>query len=160
MKITGKNNKGGGNGGHVFGRFQWFVSEHVFDPPDFQPPHLETMYRVSFATNLYLWQNIFRMSVADSTGKDVASNRLMGDLQMPNAQGGGSLASRIGAADGQFGWLQSSPLFAWFSKKKFPASRSKRIDVVARIVFPIIFAIFNLSYWTFYLLRDPGPQLP
>jgi len=101
-----------------------------------------------------------RMSVADSTGKDVASNRLMGDLQMPNAQGGGSLASRIGAADGQFGWLQSSPLFAWFSKKKFPASRSKRIDVVARIVFPIIFAIFNLSYWTFYLLRDPGPQLP
>ena len=102
----------------------------------------------------------FRMSVADSTGKDVASNRLMGDLQMPNTQGGGSLASRIGAADGQFGWLQSSPLFAWFSKKKFPASRSKRIDVVARIVFPIIFAIFNLSYWTFYLLRDPGPQLP
>ena len=115
---------------------------------------------VFIVTNLYLWRNLFRMSVADSTGKDVASNRLMGDLQMPNAQGGGSLASRIGAADGQFGWLQSSPLFAWFSKKKFPASRSKRIDVVARIVFPIIFAIFNLSYWTFYLLRDPGPQLP
>jgi len=29
--------------------------------------------------------------------------------------------------------------------------RSKRIDVIARIIFPLIFALFNLAYWTSYL---------
>jgi len=29
--------------------------------------------------------------------------------------------------------------------------RSKRIDVIARIIFPLIFAIFNLAYWVSYL---------
>ena len=32
--------------------------------------------------------------------------------------------------------------------------RSKRIDIVARIIFPIIFATFNLCYWTFYLSEE------
>ena len=34
---------------------------------------------------------------------------------------------------------------------KFP-SRAKRIDVISRFVFPLIFAIFNLAYWLYYLL--------
>jgi len=29
--------------------------------------------------------------------------------------------------------------------------RSKRIDVIARIIFPLVFALFNLAYWTSYL---------
>ena len=33
-------------------------------------------------------------------------------------------------------------------------SRSKRIDIVARIIFPIIFATFNLCYWAFYLSEE------
>ena len=33
---------------------------------------------------------------------------------------------------------------------RFP-SRAKRIDVIARFVFPLIFAIFNLAYWLYYL---------
>jgi len=37
--------------------------------------------------------------------------------------------------------------------KKFPL-RSKRIDIIARIIFPIIFATFNLCYWTFYLSEE------
>ena len=32
--------------------------------------------------------------------------------------------------------------------------RSKRIDIVARIIFPIVFATFNLCYWTFYLSEE------
>ena len=44
----------------------------------------------------------------------------------------------------------------WLAKK-FP-SRSKRIDVVARILFPLVFAIFNLSYWTFYLLQHESSK--
>ena len=34
---------------------------------------------------------------------------------------------------------------------KFP-SRAKRIDVISRFIFPLIFAIFNLAYWLYYLL--------
>ncbi|XP_037867801.1 glutamate-gated chloride channel-like isoform X3 [Bombyx mori] len=39
----------------------------------------------------------------------------------------------------------------WMSK--FP-TRSKRIDVISRITFPLVFAIFNLAYWSTYLFRD------
>lgn len=40
---------------------------------------------------------------------------------------------------------------SWLSK--FP-TRSKRIDVMARIIFPIVFALFNLAYWSTYLFRE------
>ncbi|GBL85048.1 Glutamate-gated chloride channel [Araneus ventricosus] len=36
---------------------------------------------------------------------------------------------------------------------RFP-SRSKRIDVISRISFPLMFALFNLVYWTTYLFRE------
>ena len=42
-------------------------------------------------------------------------------------------------------------LQAWLNK--FP-SRAKKIDVISRVVFPAIFAIFNLSYWCYYLLQE------
>ena len=29
--------------------------------------------------------------------------------------------------------------------------RSKRIDVISRIIFPLVFAVFNLAYWSTYL---------
>ena len=32
------------------------------------------------------------------------------------------------------------------------ASRAKRIDVISRFIFPLLFAIFNLAYWLYYLL--------
>ncbi|XP_076322621.1 glutamate-gated chloride channel-like [Tachypleus tridentatus] len=43
-----------------------------------------------------------------------------------------------------------NPFKAWLNK--FP-TRSKRIDVMSRILFPLMFALFNLVYWTTYLLR-------
>lgn len=36
---------------------------------------------------------------------------------------------------------------------KFP-TRSKRIDVISRIFFPLQFALFNLVYWSTYLFRE------
>ncbi|XP_075223267.1 glycine receptor alpha 1 isoform X2 [Lycorma delicatula] len=39
----------------------------------------------------------------------------------------------------------------WLSK--FP-TRSKRIDVISRITFPLVFAFFNLTYWSTYLFRE------
>lgn len=36
---------------------------------------------------------------------------------------------------------------------KFP-TRSKRIDVIARIIFPLVFAFFNLAYWSTYIFTD------
>ena len=42
---------------------------------------------------------------------------------------------------------------------KFP-SRAKRIDVISRFIFPLIFAIFNLAYWLYYLFaKGNSPQL-
>ena len=36
---------------------------------------------------------------------------------------------------------------------KKPMEKAKRIDVTARILFPMIFATFNLAYWLTYLLQ-------
>lgn len=36
---------------------------------------------------------------------------------------------------------------------RFP-TRCKRVDVISRIGFPILFAIFNFAYWVNYLWRD------
>jgi len=42
---------------------------------------------------------------------------------------------------------------------RFP-SRAKRIDVISRFIFPLIFAIFNLAYWLYYLFaKSKSPQL-
>ncbi|XP_061725490.1 glutamate-gated chloride channel isoform X3 [Cydia pomonella] len=43
----------------------------------------------------------------------------------------------------------------WMSK--FP-TRSKRIDVISRITFPLVFALFNLAYWSTYLFRDEDDE--
>ncbi len=40
---------------------------------------------------------------------------------------------------------------AWLNK--FP-SRAKKIDVISRVTFPAIFAMFNISYWCYYLLQE------
>ncbi|KZS05178.1 Glutamate-gated chloride channel [Daphnia magna] len=32
--------------------------------------------------------------------------------------------------------------------------RSKRIDVISRIIFPLVFAVFNMAYWSTYLNQD------
>ncbi|KAK8733029.1 hypothetical protein OTU49_006722, partial [Cherax quadricarinatus] len=36
---------------------------------------------------------------------------------------------------------------------KFP-TRSKRIDVISRITFPLVFAFFNMAYWSTYLFTE------
>lgn len=42
---------------------------------------------------------------------------------------------------------------------KFP-SRAKRIDVISRVIFPMVFAVFNLAYWLYYLFaKSKSPQL-
>ena len=41
---------------------------------------------------------------------------------------------------------------------KFP-SRAKRIDVISRVIFPMVFAVFNLAYWLYYLFaKSKSPQ--
>ena len=42
-------------------------------------------------------------------------------------------------------------LQSWLNK--FP-SRAKKIDVISRVTFPAIFAMFNLSYWCYYLTQE------
>ncbi|CAL4068006.1 unnamed protein product, partial [Meganyctiphanes norvegica] len=40
---------------------------------------------------------------------------------------------------------------SWLAK--FP-TRSKRIDVISRITFPLVFAFFNMAYWSTYLFTE------
>ena len=59
-----------------------------------------------------------------------------------------------------FGCCRSKSFLSKFS------SRAKRIDVISRFLFPLLFAIFNLAYWMYYLLakgsnesyKDGGQQ--
>ena len=41
---------------------------------------------------------------------------------------------------------------ALLSSYAYSMERAKRIDVVSRVIFPAVFAIFNLSYWIYYLI--------
>jgi len=68
---------------------------------------------------------------------------------------GGPNSRGYGDYDLQYEPPRKSWLRMWVRNrcKKLP-SRSKLIDVVARIVFPIMFTAFNMLYWTTYLLRD------
>ena len=34
--------------------------------------------------------------------------------------------------------------------------RAKKIDVISRVMFPGIFALFNILYWSYYLSQDQG----
>ena len=38
-------------------------------------------------------------------------------------------------------------------RQKYPMEKAKRIDVASRIIFPLVFAVFNLAYWSTYLLQ-------
>ena len=40
-----------------------------------------------------------------------------------------------------------------YGAQSVPMEKAKRIDVTARILFPLIFATFNLAYWLNYLLQ-------
>ncbi|XP_042884812.1 glutamate-gated chloride channel-like isoform X5 [Penaeus japonicus] len=46
---------------------------------------------------------------------------------------------------------------SWLSK--FP-TRSKRIDVISRITFPLVFAFFNMAYWSTYLFTEEEEDNP
>jgi len=56
----------------------------------------------------------------------------------------------------QMGPARTGCCRSWLSK--FP-TRSKRIDVIARITFPLVFALFNLIYWTTYIFQEGGKKL-
>ena len=63
--------------------------------------------------------------------------------------------SSLKSLEGKKKW-KFNPSF-WLSQKF--KSRAKRIDVMARIIFPMVFAIFNISYWTFYLLQSRNQKV-
>ena len=73
-----------------------------------------------------------------------------GPISLSHGGGSSGLAQRTSLLQAFLNFLffccRSNGLLA-----KFP-SRAKRIDVISRFIFPLIFAIFNLAYWMYYLL--------
>lgn len=51
------------------------------------------------------------------------------------------------------GLILPQPNFLRKWLNRFP-TRSKRIDILSRVFFPLFFAVFNLFYWVAYLWRD------
>ena len=49
--------------------------------------------------------------------------------------------------------LNHSKYTRYGGRSGMPMEKAKRIDVTARILFPLIFATFNLAYWLNYLLQ-------
>ena len=70
---------------------------------------------------------------------------------MPYDKSGRVLSEFYPGATMSGGHRESTCWRSWISK--FP-SRSKRIDVISRIIFPVVFALFNLVYWSTYLFRE------
>ena len=46
-----------------------------------------------------------------------------------------------------------SKLVATQFKRPNSMEKAKRIDVISRVLFPMIFAIFNMAYWSTYLMQ-------
>lgn len=58
--------------------------------------------------------------------------------------------------DDEYNRNRRSWVRCWF--RRFP-TRSKKIDVISRISFPAMFALFNVVYWFTYLYRDEYTDL-
>lgn len=54
--------------------------------------------------------------------------------------------------------LTAHAIFFFQSFIRRQCSRSKRIDVISRITFPLVFALFNLVYWSTYLFRNEDEE--
>jgi len=68
------------------------------------------------------------------------------------------LTQNISSFHLKFPTEREKPFFRfWFgsccNRSPHPMEKAKRIDVTSRVLFPLIFAIFNVAYWTTYLLQ-------
>ena len=46
-----------------------------------------------------------------------------------------------------------TPMETWEAfKYKFRSDHALRVDVISRIMFPLVFAAFNIGYWMYYLM--------
>lgn len=76
-----------------------------------------------------------------NTGASLRLERERRDCEMHGNGGSSSFYYNL-----LFGCCRSKSILSRFS------SRAKRIDVISRFIFPLLFAIFNLAYWLYYLL--------
>ncbi|CAI4229423.1 unnamed protein product [Auanema sp. JU1783] len=115
---------------------------------------------VSVAASKFAWVSVAASSQETREGKTKSCNQ-HGELQSPDSGIDKSWHSKLGSKDEEEeednALLKSSEL----SEKK-PDSENKQkqvdesrvIDLVARKVFPLMFIIFQISYWTWYSTLD------
>ena len=69
-------------------------------------------------------------------------------VQKPLISGNGMIGMEQGEVE-----TQCCRPITWISTYTL---RSKRIDVISRILFPLIFALFNVAYWSTYINAGGG----
>ncbi|CAG5056877.1 unnamed protein product [Parnassius apollo] len=100
-----------------------------------------------------------RREMEAAASMDAASDLLDTDsnatFAMKPLMHGGVVDSKIRQCEIHISKKRKNCCRLWMSK--FP-TRSKRIDVISRITFPLVFALFNLAYWSTYLFRDEDEE--
>ena len=76
---------------------------------------------------------------------------LQGEMPMGGrGGGGGGNGGGMGMASGLMA-ARRNRLAEWVHNFNF---RAKKIDVISRVMFPLVFAIFNCMYWSYYLTQE------
>ena len=72
---------------------------------------------------------------------------------MPMGRGGGVGGGGGGGMGMGMGMIAArrGRLAEWVHNFNF---RAKKIDVISRVMFPVVFAIFNVMYWSYYLTQE------
>ena len=107
---------------------------------------------LSNATSIYINTVLYRLLHSVNYEIMKCDSRLL--LQNPLSDDP-SFREWLETHDNQTGAAAHENNFGAKLKRKWtlPVDRSKRIDVVSRYLFPLVFAVFNLAYWTTYLLQ-------
>ena len=111
------------------------------------------LLKSSFRWKMYVYYTFGCYSIAFSEAADAAWSRWRRPPPRRFPQRPAATSQQRQQQPDEYGQQQPAD-----GLNKFP-SRAKKIDVLSRVIFPAIFAFFNISYWTFYLTQEANTEV-